>query len=144
MSILVEIVSGELNTVPYGNSKKLLMQQTELKLRRGNWFVTIPAGFIFNGASIPWPFSIWLDPHNEDWLLAALIHDALIGERGKRIPVISVGGLIRTLTWKEGASWFRDILKMDADDDGEKDNRKLVRRVFYHTVMLKSRLGFRE
>jgi hypothetical protein len=140
----VRVLEGHLNVAPHPTNKKLLIQQTELVMQRGNWFVTIPAGFVFNGASIPWPFSIWLDPHNEDWLLAALIHDALIGERGKRISVISVGGIDRILTWKEGASWFRDILKMDYDEDGERDNRKIIRRTFYHAVMLKSRLGFRK
>ena len=141
----VYIAKGRLNIIPYPIKKMhLKIQATELKVARDNWAVTIPAGFVFNGASIPWPFNIWLDPYNEDWLLASLIHDALIGERGKRIPVNSVGGLTRILTWKEGASWFRDILKMDVDEDGEKDNGKVIRRIFYHAVMLKSRLGFRQ
>ena len=76
--------------------------------------------------------------------MACVAHDLLCGEFGPRQPVVNAIGEERVLTWKEGASWFRDLMRVDLNGDGKKDNRKLVRKTFYHSVMLKRRLRLRK
>jgi hypothetical protein len=70
-----------------------------------------------------------------NYLTAAIIHDALTGQfnQGMLAVVKNKRGIERTLTWKESAVWFREALKMNPN------NSKVIRRVFYHAVMLKKR-----
>lgn len=39
------------------------------------FYVNVPAGFISDLASIPWPARNWFRPHDKRWAQAAVIHD---------------------------------------------------------------------
>jgi hypothetical protein len=109
-----------------------LVKETFTATKNG-WSITIEKGTQTDGASIPWPFTIWLDKYDEDYITAAVVHDALVGQFTKPVPVFDDRGKERILTWKEAAVWLRAIMKAD------QDNNKLIRRVFYHSVMLYKR-----
>jgi len=100
---------------------------------RGNDTLEIEKGLIINGASIPKPFTLFLDRFHPHYNRPSIIHDALVGEFCAKSKVMSINGTERELTWKESAVWFREAIK-------EEGGNKLLRRVFYHVVMLKKRL----
>lgn len=76
----------------------------------GNTLV-IPKGFKSNGASIPIPVLNFtkVDPLDDRWLFACIVHDALIGEKGTRATVLQP--LNRPLTWEEATIWFDEALR---------------------------------
>ena len=129
--------------LPHPTNKKLKVTASELIARRGPWYITIPAGTPTNGATIPWPINKWLRPYDEDYKYATLVHDCLVGEFTDRMPITSVGGLQRVLSWKESAVWMREMMRVDYNGDGKRDNSKFIRKLFYHSVMLYKRLGIR-
>lgn len=101
---------------------------------RGNWTLIIQPGLVINGASIPKPFSLFIDRFHPHYNRPTIIHDALVGEFGEKAKVINHKGEEVELDWKEAAVWFREAMK-------EEGANKLLRRVFYHSVMLKKRFG---
>jgi len=103
------------------------------KAIRGNDTLMIEEGLIINGASIPKPFTLFLDRFHPYYNRPSIIHDALVGEFGDKSKVVNTQGEERELSWKESAVWFREAMK-------EEGANKLMRRVFYHAVMSKKRL----
>jgi len=107
------------------------------KAIRGNWTIEIEEGLIINGASIPKPFTLFLDRFHPHYNRPSIIHDALVGEFGDKAKVKHTNGTERELSWKEAAVWFREAIK-------EEGGNKLLRRVYYHAVMTPYRLGLRK
>jgi len=101
---------------------------------KGNDTLEIKEGLIVNGASIPKPFTLFFDRFHPHYNRPSIIHDALVGEFGAKAMVKNSNGTKRELTWKEAAVWMREAIK-------EEGGNKLLRRVFYHAVMMKKRAG---
>jgi hypothetical protein len=122
-----------LRSHPYYSHLKIVDE--DFTVVKAGWSLTIEAGTVSDGASIPWPFNKLLPRLHPNYLTAAIIHDALTGQfnQGMLAVVKNKRGIERTLTWKESAVWFREALKMNPN------NSKVIRRVFYHAVMLKKR-----
>ena len=110
----------------------------EFKVIRNGWTATIEPNSITDGASVPWPFSLIWKPFNSDYSWKALVHDELCGQFKDPIFVANKNGVERQLSWKEAASWFRDLMQMGHS------NRKIRRRLFYHAIMMKKRVGQKE
>lgn len=131
------VIVGECILMDHPYDPKLKVVVKDFDVIWGRLRITIRAGTVTDGASIPWPFTIWLDRYDEDYITAATTHDVVCGQYGPRQPMLLPNGTQVILSWKQGAVLFRELLKID------KDNRKVVRRVFYHAVMLKKRIGQR-
>ena len=122
---------------PYRRGISLVIEDFEVK--KGGWTLKVKSGARTDGASIPFPFSLFLDKYDKDYITAAVAHDCLVGQFSDfpQTVVDSVGNA-RTLTWKESAIWMREIMKADPD------NNERIRRIFYQAVMLKKRLRLRK
>ena len=129
------IIKGECVLIPHNFDRSLMIVANDFSVAKGAWVGIIKAGSVINGASIPFPFTLWLDKYDPDYIIAAVIHDCLCGEHAKPIKVADSLGNERQLTWKESAVWFREAMKLN------RGNHKLIRRVFYHAVMLVKRIG---
>lgn len=126
-------ITGKCVLIPSQTNPGLAIVRNGFSVTKNGWTASIHDGLVTDGASIPWPFTIWLDKFDEDYILAAVVHDALVGQYNNPILVEDDRGRTRRLTWKEAAVWFRELMKAD------KDNGKFIRRVFYHAVMFKKR-----
>lgn len=115
------------------NKPNQFIVERGFKAIRGNWTLTIEPGLIINGASIPKPFTLIFDRFDPRYNRPSIIHDALVGEFCDKVKVTNSQGHSREVSWKEAAVWFREAIK-------EEGGNKLLRRVFYHAVMLKKRL----
>lgn len=79
------------------------------------WHITVPVGFVSNGASIPGiaQFFCGLEPMDPRWAQAAFMHDALVGETCNKLKVKnSFTDEERYLSWEEAAIWFDNALKV--------------------------------
>lgn len=131
-------VTGNTNLISHAIYSDRMINESEFTVRRGDWVCTIPACSTTDGASIPKMFQFIWKPFNPDYAWKALVHDLLCGQFSDRIYVYNATGAKRQLTWKEAAVWFRDLMKH------EDSNNKLTRRLFYHAIMSKKRLGLRK
>ena len=75
-------------------------------------YVDVPACFVSNGASIPRPLQhlFGWKPMDMRWAQAAFLHDALVGETGTQLPIMSASGAKRYASWSEAATWFDKAL----------------------------------
>ena len=126
-------IIGHPSIDPHPTEPNQFIVSVGFKAIRGDWTLTIEPGLIINGASIPKPFTLFLDRFHPNYNRPSIIHDALVGEFGKKVMVRHSCGTKRYLSWKEAAVWFREAMKYEGAN-------KLMRRVFYHAVMLKKRL----
>ena len=136
-------VEGRCRLIAHPCDTELRVVAEEFTVYKGQESFTVLPGKVVNGASIPriFCFLLRLDRYDKSYILAATVHDLLCGERGDPECVIRADGYERTLSWKEAAVWMRELMRLDLDGDGEKDNSKLTRRVFYQMVMIRLRLG---
>lgn len=125
-------IEGECKLADHPTDAKLKVVVKQFTAVKNGWSLLVLAGTCTDGASIPWPFTIWLDKYDQDYIVAAVIHDTLVGQFGAPAMVYAESGQGRVLSWKEAAVWFRAAMKADND--------KLIRRVFYHAVMLWKRI----
>jgi len=78
-------------------------------------YLIVPAGTIFNGASIPKPIQKLFNwnPIDPRWVQASVVHDCLVGEFTLRSFVVNAEQkTIRQLSWNEAAKWFDKALKV--------------------------------
>ena len=79
------MIRKRLNVTFVDDSKGTFRLEEPVDYRRqiGNkvYDITVPAGFIFDGASIPKPARAFLDPTDPDTIEAALLHDFLYATR---------------------------------------------------------------
>lgn len=96
--------------------------------------MTIPKGFIFDGASIPRFFwRIVGHPFSPRFLLPALIHDALFGKISDKVKIYKDGNLLKS----EQANEFFDRKKTDIifEELLELENNNwFTKRVMYRAV----------
>ena len=59
----------------------------------------VPAGFIFDGASVPWPLTLFIPRHHPKYIRATLLHDYLL--------------VYRTMSRKRIDGLFHKCLKVD-------------------------------
>lgn len=79
--------------------------------------VHVPAGTVFNGASIPRPIQLvfgW-DPFDPKWLKAAIVHDSLVAECGYQAQLITDDGIAITPDWFLSATVFSEALRVKQD-----------------------------
>lgn len=131
------IMAGSCLLKEVNGSARLMQVVNKFTITNGAYSVTIKEGAVTDGATIPWPFTFWFDPFDEDYIIASVVHDCLIGQFGAPYLVVGIEGGTKQLTWKEAAVWCRELMKLN------KGNHKIIRRLFYHSIMLKKRLGIR-
>lgn len=99
-------------------------------------YVYIPAGTVFNGASIPniFQFLFNWNPIDPRWVQASVIHDCLVGEWGGKFHVTNnETKRSRLLSWAESAKWFDKALKIKTV---QHNCQNRYRRVFVLAVRL--------
>ena len=76
-------------------------------------FVLVPEEAPFNGASIPIIVQkiFNLDPIDNRWLQATVLHDCMVNEHGLQLKIRD-GINSRIPTWMESAKWFNKALKV--------------------------------
>ena len=97
--------------------------------RRGRRYtVHVPAGTVFNGASIPWPIRklFGFDPLNPRWLKACIVHDVLVGEFGQLAYVVDDLGFLHQPNWFDAATIFDRALKVKSEGLSNSRRRLLV------------------
>ena len=68
-----------------GTNKRKLAEP--LIYESSTWSVTVPTGFVSDGASVPWPFRM-LIPRDGRYRDAAWVHDYLFSKRGEYFRII--------------------------------------------------------
>lgn len=129
------IVIGDTTLIHHNIYEDLMMNASEFKVIRGKWTAIIKKGSPTDGATIPFPFRLIWKPYNPNYAWKALCHDCWCGQFGDPFYVTNEKGDKRQLDWKEAAVWFRDLMKH------EDSNNKFTRRLFYHAILLKKRIG---
>lgn len=83
--------------------------------------ITVPAGFITDFASFPWPIRAWFSPSDSRWAKAALIHDCMCREKKYSRALIDIvfleGMLVLGAGWRSflfylGVKWGRLLYYM--------------------------------
>ena len=101
----------ELNTRSIrGTNKRKLTGP--LTYKSDTWSVTVPAGFISNGANIPWPFRMAI-PRDGRYRDAAWVHDYLYSLEGGYIR-LSDGVMVADYT-RQTANQIMDQIMDDPD-----------------------------
>ena len=95
-------------------------------------YIDVSIGSEFNGASIPWVFTFFLNRFNTYYNRASAVHDALVGEGGQPRLEAFIDGQFRALKWDEAAKVFMLVMEYDKTP-------KYLRKIFYEAVMLKKR-----
>ncbi|MFV0408824.1 MAG: DUF1353 domain-containing protein [Paracoccus sp. (in: a-proteobacteria)] len=100
--------------------------------RKTGEHLTVKAGTLFNGASIPKKLSklFGWNPIDHRWLQATVVHDVLVGELCH--PLTTSTG--RLLHWVEAADWFDAALRVKRSQYDSCP--KLNRILFVHAVKL--------
>lgn len=66
----------------------------------------VPAGFVFDGASVPWPLTVLVPKTHPMYLAAAALHDHLYAERWQEVPRPHADRLFLDALLVSGLNWI--------------------------------------
>lgn len=136
---MVKFQGGLPSTRPHAILKNVHETQSSFRFQISlSTYVDIPAGSLWNGATIPWLFHLIFNPYDPRYHMATMMHDALVGEKGQPKAMAMINGVERELSWRESAKWFKLAMKVEPT---YKTATKIHRELFYQAVMLKKRPG---